>query len=181
MCIQNRFVLGAAAATFCFAVTAQAVADEKQAIIDDALSAAPSQIAESATVMTMSGEVMREGDGAYTCFPSDPPAGSMCLDAEWMRWGDAWMNKKEFVPERIGIAYMLAGDPKDGGASNIDPFATEPTSDNQWVSEGPHLMIIAPPGSGFDGLTTDLDNGGPYVMWKGTPYEHIMVPVAPRP
>ena len=24
--------------------------------------------------------------------------------------------------------------------------------------------------------TLDPENGGPYVMWKGTPYAHIMVP-----
>ena len=27
----------------------------------------------------------------------------------------------------------------------------------------------------------DPNNGGAYVMWKGTPYAHIMVPVAKRP
>ena len=26
--------------------------------------------------------------------------------------------------------------------------------------------------------STDPKNGGPWVMWKGTPYAHIMVPVA---
>jgi hypothetical protein len=26
-------------------------------------------------------------------------------------------------------------------------------------------------------MSTDPWNGGPYVMWKGTPYAHIMVPV----
>ena len=31
------------------------------------------------------------------------------------------------------------------------------------------------------GLSTDPHNGGPYVMWKGTPYAHIMIPVADRP
>ena len=27
------------------------------------------------------------------------------------------------------------------------------------------------------GLSTDPKNGGPWVMWKGTPYAHIMAPV----
>jgi hypothetical protein len=30
-------------------------------------------------------------------------------------------------------------------------------------------------------LPTDPNNGGPWVMWKGTPYAHIMVPVGPMP
>jgi hypothetical protein len=67
---------------------------------------------------------------------------------------------------------MLAG---DSGASNSDPYATEPTDD--WVVGGPHLMIIVPDPSMLEGIPTDPENGGPWVMWKGTPYVHIMVPV----
>jgi hypothetical protein len=160
-------------------LAAPALAQDKQATIDDALSAAPPALADTATVSTMDGEVLREGEGDYTCFPSGGGAGPMCLDAEWMRWADAWMNKKDFQPEAVGIAYMLAGDPPEGGASNIDPFATEETADNQWVVEGPHLMMIGP--GVTEGVTDDPDSGQPYVMWKGTPYAHVMVPVAPRP
>jgi hypothetical protein len=177
----TRIGSGLAATTLCYVLATQTAAGDTQAMIEDALSAAPPQIAENATVMTGSGEVLREGDGDYTCFPSNGPTGAMCLDAEWLRWADAWMNKKDFEPKTMGLAYMLAGDPPEGGASNIDPFATEATSDNEWVVEGPHLMVIAPPGSGLDDLTTDPHAGGPYVMWKGTPYAHIMVPVAARP
>jgi hypothetical protein len=169
----------ASAALLVAGLAAPGFAEDKQAMVDDALSAAPPALAETATVMNMKGEVLRQGDGAYTCFPSDGPAGPMCLDAEWMRWADAWMNKKEFEAGQVGIAYMLAGDPPEGGASNTDPFATEETADNQWVVEGPHLMLIGP--GVTEGVTDDPDTGQPYVMWKGTPYEHVMVPVAPRP
>jgi len=27
-------------------------------------------------------------------------------------------------------------------------------------------------------FTTDHTSGQPYIMWEGTPYEHIMMPVA---
>jgi hypothetical protein len=64
----------------------------------------------------------------------------------------------------------------DGGASNIDPFATGPADGNQWVVEGPHLMIVSPDAASIEAMPTDPENGGPYVMWKGTPYAHIMVP-----
>jgi hypothetical protein len=30
----------------------------------------------------------------------------------------------------------------------------------------------------LEGIPTDPATGGPYVMWKGTPYQHVMVPVA---
>ena len=32
---------------------------------------------------------------------------------------------------------------------------------------------------GTDHVILDPFNGGPYVMWKGTPYAHIMVPIGP--
>ena len=71
---------------------------------------------------------------------------------------------------------MLSG---DEGASNIDPYADSPTNDNQWIVEGAHLMILAPAAL-LDTLPTDPQNGGPYVMWKDTPYAHIMVPIGSR-
>ena len=36
---------------------------------------------------------------------------------------------------------MLAG---DTGASNIDPYAEKRTNDNQWIAEGPHIMVLLP-------------------------------------
>ena len=76
--------------------------------------------------------------------------------------------------QRAAVAYMLQG---DAGASNIDPYATGPTSDNDWVMTGPHVMVIVPDPSSLDGMPTDAKSGGPWVMWKGTPYAHIMVPL----
>jgi hypothetical protein len=132
-------------------------ADDASDAIADALSAAWPGMAENATVVDWEGNVLREGSNGYTCFPT-------------------WSNKKDFAADRLGISYMLAG---DEGASNIDPFAEGPTDDNEWVVEGPHLMIIVPPEL-LEGFPTDPDNGGPYVMWKGTPYAHLMVPVGAR-
>ena len=101
----------------------------------------------------------------------------MCLDGPWKTWAAAWSNKKPLNITRLGISYMLVG---DEGASNIDPYATGPTDDNEWIDEGPHLMIVVPDASLLEGIPTDPSQGGPYVMWKGSPYQHIMVPVGPR-
>jgi hypothetical protein len=72
---------------------------------------------------------------------------------------------------------MLAGDAP--GTSNTDPYATEKTADNHWVTTGPHIMIFGP-SSKLMGLpeTKDADPTKPYMMWAGTPYEHAMIPVA---
>ena len=102
----------------------------------------------------------------------------MCFDAPWVAWGDAWMNKKPFSTDQLGIAYMLSG---DQGASNIDPYAAEPTDDNEWVQEVPHMLLIVPEAAMLEGITRDPNIGGPYVMWDGTPYAHVMVPIADRP
>lgn len=53
------------------------------------------------------------------------------------------------------------------------------TDDNQWIIEGAHLMILAPAAL-IDVYPTDPQSGGPYVMWNGTPYEHLMVPIGER-
>lgn len=168
------FLVGA---TMC-GLGATAIAQDEQALIDDALAAAPPGIQQTATVKDWEGNVLREGTGEYTCYPSPPQlegTAPMCLDGPWSSWAEAWMSKGEVQIDQIGVAYMLAG---DGGASNVDPFAEGPTDDNEWVVEGPHLMIVIPDAAALENLPTDPENGGPYVMWKGTPYAHIMVPVA---
>jgi len=151
---------------------------ETQALIDDALRAAPVAITEGAKIMDWDGNVLQDGDNGWTCYPTPPhvkgATSPMCLDRVWVKWADAWMNKKEFKTTEVGISYMLAG---DAGASNIDPWASEETPDNEWVVTGPHLMILAPDESMFAGIPHDPSGGGPYVMWRDTPYVHIMVPV----
>jgi hypothetical protein len=166
-----------------FATVFQAGAQDKQALIREALSAAPPEVAKTAIVKNWDGTVLKPGTGAYTCFPTRDSMKkrgkmAMCLDKTWQAWADAWQNKKPFKASEVGIAYMLAG---DVGSSNTDPYADAPTSNNQWVEPGPHLMVIVPNPAALEGISTDPYNGGPFVMWKGTPYVHIMVPVGKRP
>lgn len=153
--------------------------DAATALKADALGAAWPGMVENATAVDWEGNVLQEGSNGYTCLPTPPMLSGtapMCMDAEWMKWADAWLNKKEYAAETLGISYMLSG---DEGASNIDPYAEGPTEDNEWIKEGAHLMIVAP-AEMLDTFPTDPDNGGPYVMWKGTPYAHLMVPIGAR-
>jgi hypothetical protein len=99
----------------------------------------------------------------------------MCLDKEWQKWMEAWMSKSDLKINGTGIGYMLRG---DQGASNTDPFATGPTADNQWVVAPPHIMVLYQDPKMLDSYPTDPKSGGPWVMWKGTPYAHVMVPVS---
>lgn len=156
-------------------------AQSDAARIDEALNAAPPQLRDRVTVRDLDGRLLREGEAGFTCMPGPEGfAGPMCLDAEWMAWFDAYQNQRDFTPSGIGIAYMMAGDSPGGGASNIEPYDMQPSADNDWVVEGPHVMLIVPDDSVLETLPTSLDTGGPYVMWAGTPYAHVMLPVDER-
>jgi len=43
------------------------------------------------------------------------------------------------------------------------------------------VMVLLPDQRLLEGVSTDPKNGGPFVMWKGTPYAHIMLPGTPPP
>lgn len=161
-----------------FTFPTDALGQSNDALIKEALSAAPATIALDATVVDWEENVLRQGDNGWVCFPSPPETSNspMCFDEAWSSFGQSWMNRdpNPIGVDQVGIAYMLQG---DDGSSNVDPWAEGPAPDNEWVVEGPHLMIIVPDPAALEGLPTDPDNGGPYVMWRDTPYAHIMVPI----
>ena len=150
-----------------------------------AMSGAPADIARGATIVEMNakGEMkeLRKGTNGWTCMPSAGGAAGvagadpMCLDQTWMKWADAWMHKTDPKIDKVGVGYMLRG---DKGASNTDPFATARTPTNQWIVSPPHIMMLVPDPKMLDTLPTDPHGGGAWVMWKGTKYAHIMVPMA---
>jgi hypothetical protein len=157
--------------------------------IASAMSAAPATIAKGATIMDWPADPngkprqLRAGTNGWVCFPTSPEEfkgaavdDPMCFDKQWQGWADAWMSKKPPVVTGTGIAYMLKG---DKGGSNTDPFATGPTATNQWVVSPPHIMVLYQDLKLLDAFPTDPKSGGPWVMWKGTPYAHLMVPVSP--
>jgi hypothetical protein len=149
--------------------------------IERAMSAAPPSISRNAAIMDIGADgkmkQLRAGTNGWVCM-LEPNGVPMCLDKEWQGWADAWINKKDPQVKNVGIAYMLKG---DKGASNTDPYADKQTADNQWVVSGPHVMVLTANPAQLDALPTDPNNGGPWVMWKGTKYAHIMVPTAPMP
>jgi hypothetical protein len=163
--------------------TSKAQPKTKEDKIKNAMSAAPKAIAKDATVLDHpakeGGEmpVLRKGSNDWTCLPDDPstPANDpMCLDKMATQWAQAWMTKQEPQLSAAGIGYMLQG---GGSASNIDPFAKKPAPGETWMKEPPHIMMF--PAGKLDSsvYSTDMHSGGPWIMWVGTPYEHLMIPV----
>lgn len=160
-------------------------------MIHSAASAAPLSVTEDATIVdrtmppsTTQGEptVLREGSNGWVCMPDNPdvPGDSpACLDAAWRDVLDALVEGEERPDhEGLGVGYMLRG---DFPVSNRDPSATEPTPDNEWIEDsGPHVMLLVPDPDMLEGLPTSPGDG-PWVMWAGTPWAHVMVPVPGMP
>ncbi|MGK7313033.1 MAG: hypothetical protein ACN0LA_12415 [Candidatus Longimicrobiales bacterium M2_2A_002] len=182
---MRRFILSSLVLLATLAATAATAHAQAAPSHDDqirsALSAAPAAVAEHATVALMDGTILRQGSSDWVCMPDMPdvPGNSpMCLDANWREVMDALMNQRDPAFVGTGFSYMLQGDMP---VSNTDPFATGPTQDNEWIpSGGPHIMVVFSDHAMLEGISTDPDSGGPFVMWKGTPYAHVMIPTEPR-
>lgn len=167
------------------ATTASAApAGSDEARIADAESAAPDSISKLATIMdwpeTEGGAMrqLRAGSNGWVCYASTPNPSSgvgqdpMCLDATFQKWMEAFMAGASPNTTSVGFAYMLKG---DRGASNTDPMARDSTATNNWVRTGPHVMLVGPAPTIASLPTTPGAN--PWVMWKGTPYAHVMIRV----
>lgn len=163
------------------AASADAPADAQSDRIAVAMSGGPLAITADATIMDFdeSGNLveLRAGTNGWMCVPDDNPVAPgdapMCVDGAWQSWMTAWMSQTTPEIEGIGISYMLQG---SLAPSNEDPYATEPAEGEDWIEDGPHLMVVVPDPAMLDAFPTDPTWGGPYVMWKGTPYAHLMVP-----
>ncbi len=158
--------------------------DDAAAKIDNAMSAAPSSISATAAILDFTMDdagaftVLREGSNGWSCFPDDPSTPSndpMCLDQQWLNWLSALVAGEDPPTTVPGLAYMLQG---GTAASNTDPAATAPAAGEEWVTDPPHVMMLMPEDLDPAVFSTDHLSGGPYIMWAGTPYEHIMMPVA---
>lgn len=151
-------------------------------VIKSAESAAPPALAAGATIYGFdeSGQIMtvREGKNGWWCmgdYPASPGPDPMCGDANALEWAQAWMTKTDPPAGKVGFMFMLAG---GSDSSNTDPYATGPADGNNWVTTGPHVMVVNATTmmAGYPDAA-DPDTSMPYVMWPGTPYAHLMIPV----
>ncbi len=171
------------------AIPAAAAAQQKAAPttaaarIADAMVAGPTSVTAHATIMDWPASpngkpmVLRAGTNGWVCYPrmpGQPLDNPMCLDGAWQKLIGAMMAHKAPPPGAFGLSYMLG--PADA-SSNTDPYANKATATNEWGTDGPHLMLIVP-AEALKGVATKRSKSGAYVMWRGTPYAHIMVPIA---
>lgn len=121
--------------------------------------------------------VLRQGTNGWTCFPdapSTPGNDPWCLDRHGLDWWHALARGVEPQLTAPGLSYMLQG---GSDASATDPTATEPAPGDDWVAAPPHVMFFATEPLDAAAWGTDHHSGRPFLMWAGTPYEHLMMPV----
>jgi hypothetical protein len=156
----------------------------KEQKIAQARSAAPATIASNATVMdwpsSEGGQPVElvKGSNGWVCFTDMPHSTGldpMCLDSQWLKWAEAWQGKTIPALDHVGIGYMINA---ANEGSNTDPYGMERTAANEWGVDPPHLMVIVPDLAALEGMPTER-GAAPWVMWRGTPYAHIMIPLGP--
>jgi hypothetical protein len=152
-------------------------------LIASAMTAAPKDVGANATIVVPDSKgamrTLRKGTNAFTCMPDNPETPGpdpMCWDKNSGDWMDAYLNHKTPPPGKVGMMYMLAG---GTDASNTDPYAAKPTATNHWIKTGPHVMIVGADSAFYDSYpkSADPNTKSPYVMWAGTPYQHLMAPI----
>ncbi|GHF57551.1 hypothetical protein [Seohaeicola zhoushanensis] len=171
----------AASAALLAALALPGLAANDEELIAEAMSAAPPAVGAVATIMAFNEDgslrTLREGTSNFVCFADDPTPGHnpMCLDQNGVAWAEAWINKTTPPAGKVGFGYMLAG---GGTPSNTDPYGTLPAG-TEPAMEPPHVMIFNLPEKAMDYPRPgdEMDMTQPWVMWKDTPYEHLMIPV----
>ncbi len=154
-------------------------------------SAAPSYIAENATILDPTMAVLREGNNGWTCLPANPrgmadsekgwkdphEAMPVCADGESMKWMQGYMGGTIPQMDRDGFMWMLHGDMGEDNTKPMVMAKSDAEDPNEWIESGPHLMFMPKDPTTIDGHTTNFNTGAPYVMWAGSPYRHLMIPV----
>lgn len=156
--------------------------------------AAPSFIAANCSVVDVDGTVLREGTNGWTAMAANPrgmadpengwkdphEAMPMVGDGPAMQWAMAYMGGKTPEMETDGWAWMLHGDMGEDNRKHLvidEEGVAKAKADGEWIESGAHLMLFPKDPASLEGQTTNFNTGAPYVMFKGTGYDHLMIPV----
>jgi hypothetical protein len=86
----------------------------------------------------------------------------MCADETMMKWMAATLAGEKPNIDRVGLAYMLMGEARQGQTAAP---AKEPTQVKEWFYIGPHVMVVLPDSAteALRGINQDLSSNQPYV------------------
>lgn len=157
--------------------------------ISQALAAAPASIAAQASVVILKDqgrkEELRIGTNGWTCLARDVAAPDdgishhpACFDKYGLEWIENYMAGREPNPDHAGYSYMLAG---GSSWSNTDPKAAKlALGQKDYIRIPAHIMILnarIANSSGFPSGQTEPDTHKPFVMFGGTPFAILIIPV----
>jgi hypothetical protein len=156
--------------------------------IANALSAAPATIAEDASVVDWpashdmsQGRVLRQGNNGWTCMPdvpNRPQHDPMCVDKTMMQWIMATLAGKKPNIDRVGLAYMLMGEARQGQGA---PPAKDPAQVKDWFLIGPHVMMVLPDTAqdALRGINQDMSDNLPYTTRLSSSVDATSILVVP--
>ena len=151
--------------------------------------AAPSFIGTRATIVSPSNAVLREGDNGWTCMAGNsrpmPSSGwedahggmPVCADVQSLKWMQAYMSGSTPELEHDGFMWMLHGDVGEDNTTPMVMNKKDAKDPSQWIESGPHLMLMPKDPGAIANHTTDFTSGAPYVMFPGSKYAHLMIPL----
>ena len=162
-------------------IAMQGAAQDDAEMIKSAETAAPAAVSSGATIYAMDDKgamgTLREGTNGWWCMPDGPVSPGidpMCGDANTMEWLMAWSRRRS---RRRG----RSASPTCWRAVRTKQYRSlcdgAPPGD-EWMSTGPHVMVVNAPEM-MQGYPMDAkpDTTMPFVMYPGTPYAHLMIPV----
>ncbi len=154
---MRRFAVNVSLVLVLVPTTACAQGMSPEEIIRSAVAAGPASISDEAAVMDWDMNQIREGTNGWTCLPDRPDTEGndpWCVNEPWLGFLNGYVNQTEPVYSEIGFAYMLMG---DSPVSNSDPYASEPTTEDDWVTDlAAHMMMLIPGRSYLEGISTDI-------------------------
>jgi hypothetical protein len=158
--------------------------------ISRAMSAAPPSVTAGAEIVSTDDhghrKELRSGANGWTCIVPDTsvprhdaiehhPA---CFDKFGLEWLDAYEAHRAPNPDHVGYSYMMQG---GSSWSNTDPFAPSvPRGQSDYVRLPPHIMILnakVADSSGFPSGQANPDTHKPFVMFGGTSYALLIIPL----
>lgn len=153
--------------------------------IREAIRALPEALREGAKVVgyAESGErvTLKKGSNGMTCWADDPRPNSdepfyvVCFPESLERFFKRNRDLKEGkVPNRRKVLTAEI----EAGKIPLPEFAMRYTLRGQIFEEALPLTVIHVPYAKTDGtgLSSEVDNFRPWLMWAGTPLAHIMIP-----
>ena len=156
-------------------------------------SAAPAEIAAGATIYDNDAKtVLRAGTNAWSCMAANPKgpdadgafssahvAMPICFDAGGYKWISGFMTNTAPVLEHDAYMWMLHGDVGEDNTKPLVMSVDDIEDPDNWVQTGPHLMMMPKDPASLDSFPADFSTGAPFVMFKGSMFAHVMIPLNP--